>query len=438
MKLYEFEGQRILARVGIEAPFFVVCESLDEIGQGRRRLKFPIVAKVQVLAGRRAKGGGIKIVNNMKQLLIFAKEHFGVEFLPVGPLREASGQVDGEVVRFITLAEKVEIAAEMYVSITYDTVKKLPFILFCEEGGIDVEEIKREDPEKIKRVDIDPFVGPSTKNLEMVFRGLARNSGSTPKEKELVDFVERLWDAFSRFDCRLVEINPLAYTSEGKLVAIDAKVILDDAGLSRHRDLDVLPKGAITAAPTHRELLAKQIDKEDYRGSAGSTFIELGGVLPAGESGIAILASGGGASLMLMDCLLAVGGRPANYTEYSGNPPAEKVEKLTKITLDRPNLCGCLVAGAVANFTDIYETLRGFVKGLRQVRPKPTYPIVIRRGGPRQVEAYKMLERVVKKEGFDIHLFGPETPISVACQKMVELSEQFKKSKIKDKRAYFK
>ena len=127
-----------------------------------------------------------------------------------------------------------------------------------------------------------------------------------------------------------------------------------------------------------------------------------------------------------MEALIGGGGKAANYTEYSGNPPGEKVEKLTKVTLSREGLCGCLVAGAVANFTDIYETLSGFVRGLKSIKPQPTYPIVIRRGGPRQEQAYKMLEKVRVKDGFDIHLFGPETPISVACQQMVELSREYK------------
>ena len=135
---------------------------------------------------------------------------------------------------------------------------------------------------------------------------------------------------------------------------------------------------------------------------------------------------------MVMDALLAFGAKPANYTEYSGNPPREKVEKLTEITLGREGLCGCLVAGAFANFTDIYETLAGFADDLKKVKPKPAFPIVVRRGGPRQEEAYRMLEKFAKKEGFDFHLFGPETPISVACQKMAELSEKYKKLNIKD------
>lgn len=429
MKLYEFEGHRILAKVGIASPFFVVASDLDEVGAARRRLKFPIVAKVQVLSGRRGRSGGVKIVTTERALKNFCKEMLGADFF-------------GEKVRFIQLSEKVDIAEENYISINYDTVLKIPFLLFSRKGGVDIEEVKKTNPGVIVRVDIDPIVGPKKKDLKTF---------GIPE-----DFAQRLWDAFWRYDCRLVEINPLVLVRKnvilegvkrpigsrastdsiaspfGKLrtslqndehnyIAIDAKVILDDAGMSRHRDLDVLVKGAISATPTKRELVAKKIDEEDYRGSAGSTFLELDG-------DIAILASGGGASLLVMDSVVASGGKPANYTEYSGNPPREKVEKLTKVALSREGLTGCLVAGAIANFTDIYETLGGFIDGLRQVKPRPTYPIVIRRGGPRQKEAYEMLTKVAKKEGYDIHLFGPETPISVACREMVRLSDDFDKS----------
>ncbi|KKS83882.1 MAG: hypothetical protein A2126_04950 [Candidatus Woykebacteria bacterium GWB1_45_5] len=415
MKLYEFEGHNLFGKVGIESPFFVACSNLEEVEEARKRLKFPIVAKVQVLSGKRGKGGGIKICTNEKQLLDFCKKSFGSSFPPSHEASEGRG--GGEEVRFITLAEKVEIESEFYASITYDTVLKIPFLLFSKSGGMDIEEVKTKDPEAIVRVDINPFSGPNKKDL-------AKIAG---KDEDLVDFLMRLWDVFVRYDCRLVEVNPIAKVGESYL-AVDAKVILDDAALSRHRDIDVLPKGAAGAVPTQRELAAKKIDEEDYRGSAGSTFIEFGGD-PEDKNygaGIAVLASGGGASLLVMDALVANGAKPSNYTEYSGNPPREKVERLTKITLSEEGLAGCLVCGAVANFTDIYETLAGFADGLAEVNPKPNYPIVIRRGGPRQKEAYEMLEKLAKKEGYDIHLFGPETPISVACQKMVELSKNFK------------
>ena len=332
MKLYEFEGHNVLNRVGIGSPFFVVCGDLEEVEQALKRLTFPVVAKVQVLSGKRRKQGGVKVFASKTSLIKFCKEMFGSKFA-------------GEEVRFILLCEKLQIEKELYASITYDSVLKIPFLLFCRDGGIDIEETKREKPNYVVRVDINPLRGLTEKNLK-----------SVTDDIDLQDLLLRLWDAFIRFDCRQVEINPIAKTKDG-YVAVDAKVILDDSGLVRQKDLDVLPKGSISAVPTERELEARKIDAEDYRGSAGSTFIEFDG-------DIAILASGGGASLLVMDAVEKSGGKCANYTEYSGNPPREKVGKLTKIALSREGLTGCLVAGAVANFTDIFETLSGFADGL--------------------------------------------------------------------------
>ena len=130
MKLYEFEGHSILKKGGIESPFFITCSNLAEIAQARKRLKFPIVAKVQVLSGKRGKAGAIKVCTTEAQLNLFAKQFLGKDF-------------QGEEVMYITLAEKIEIDHEYYISITYDTTKKIPFLLFCEEGGADIEEVRR-------------------------------------------------------------------------------------------------------------------------------------------------------------------------------------------------------------------------------------------------------------------------------------------------------
>lgn len=391
MKLYEFEGHKLFTKSGIESPFFVLVKSIEEIAQARQQLKFPIVAKVQILSGKRGKNGGVVIFSREAQLLSWAKEKIGSDFL-------------GEKIKYLMLANKVDIDREYYVSITYDTAGRMPFFIFSEAGGVDVEEMAHKG-EAVTKVNIDPVTGPRKVDFRKI---------PLP-----FDFIEKLWDVFVSNDARLVEINPLVKDKAGKLIAIDSKIILDDNGLSRHGDLDVLPKGATGPEPTPRELKAKKIDETDYRGSAGSAFIELDG-------DIAVLASGGGASLLLMDSVIAAGGKPANYTEYSGNPPREKVEKLTQVTLEKKGLTGCLVCGAFANFTDIYETLSGFADALSKMKQKVNYPIVIRRGGPRQEEAYDMLGKLAKKQGFDIHLFGPETPISVAAKKMVELSNEYK------------
>jgi len=150
-----------------------------------------------VLSGKRGKAGAIKVCTTEAAFNSFAKQFLGKDF-------------QGEEVRFIILAEKIEIDHEYYLSINYDTDKKIPFLLFCEEGGADIEEVKVKDPQKILRVDINPVSGPNKKDLEKIF----------PKEPNFSDFALRLWDVFWKFDCRLCEVNPLAQSGKKELVII--------------------------------------------------------------------------------------------------------------------------------------------------------------------------------------------------------------------------
>jgi succinyl-CoA synthetase beta subunit len=192
---------------------------------------------------------------------------------------------------------------------------------------------------------------------------------------------ELLLNVFEKEHALLVEINPLFELQDGSFVAGDAKVILDDNVVN----------------PSFHP------------------FLDLPG-------DIAVLASGGGASMINLDALMRYGGNPANYVEYSGNPPAALVEELTIKVLSKPGLKGCWTVGGTANFTDIYETLSGFVQGLRKITPKPMYPIVVRRDGPRREEAFEMLKQVAKEEGFDFHVYGPEIPMSQTAKIIVDLA----------------
>ena len=153
---------------------------------------------------------------------------------------------------------------------------------------------------------------------------------------------------------------------------------------------------------TAREIAARKIDENDHRGVAGKTYMDLDG-------DIGIMTSGGGATMTLMDALQHYGLHPANYTEYSGNPPQEKVEALARIVLSIPNLKALLVAGVVANFTDIHATLQGLITVLRDVRP--TYPIIIRRAGPND-ELAKAAIQTLKEEGLDITYYDETTSLT--------------------------
>lgn len=324
----------------------------------RIALKPPIVLKAQVLSGERYRSGGI----------IFAGP---INKTKAGIRRLLGSKIAGEKVEKVLVEERIDHLREYYFGFSYDTDSKGPVLTLSPRGGSEIGQKKKST--------IVPF--DITLGAEPFIIREALSQAKFPSEdfNALVKIIQRLWKLFIDEYALIAEINPLFKVADGEFIAGDAKIILDDEKLN----------------PGERR------------------FIELGG-------DIAILASGGGASLLNIDALLHYGGRPANYTEYSGNPPAELVKDLTKRVLDRRGLKGCWVIGGTANFTDIYETMRGFVEGLREIKPKPKYPIVIRRDGPRQEEAVLMLREIAEKEGYNFHLFGSETSMAESAKIMVK------------------
>ncbi len=370
MILYEFEGKELLKKYGINIPASQLVSSLDE----KIEIESPFVVKAQVLSGKRKDAGGIG--DKVEGIL--------------------GAVVNKETVDKVLVEEKIEFTKEYYLSISYDTGYRSPIVTFSSVGGTGIEE---------RKADIFPI-------------NILNSEPEYPSEIEIPEnikeFISKLFKLFLDEDATLVEINPLV-VSNGSLIALDAKINLDDTASARHKERNYSPRSVPGYIATEREIAAKKIDENDYRGTAGSTYFDLPG-------DIAVLASGGGASLTAMDALIAAGGSPSNFTEYSGNPPKEKVEKLTQIVLSKPNLNGLWVVGAIANFTNIYETLSGFIEALRKVNPKPKFPILIRRGGPHDKEAFAMLRGV---KDFDLHLYGEEVSISESAIKMVELAKNY-------------
>lgn len=384
MILYEFEGKELLNRAGINIPRGQLVESSEQ----EIALNSPLVLKAQVLSGKRADNGGIAFVEDDKELKKELQKLLG-------------STVNHEKVEKVLVEERIEINGEYYLSITYDTDIRSPVLTISEQGGSGIE--KR----TAQRYQIDPL------------NPLA-NLPETIDQNVLSSFIKLFFDQ----DCLLLEINPLVKTKAGQWVALDAKIKLDDYAKARHEEWSFPPRSIPGYTPTKREIEAKKIDEGDYRGTAGSSYVDL-------EGDIAVLSSGGGVSLTALDALIACGGKPANFTEYSGNPPKEKVVKLTKIVLSKPNIHGLWVIGTVvANFTDIYETLSGLIDGLRQAEKelgvKFDFPIVIRRGGPRVEEAYQMLKEV---KDFEFHLQGPETSIGESARVMAELAHKYARKK---------
>ncbi len=386
MLLYEFEGKQLFKNCGINVPRSQLVTLFDGspissvvLGTGKLGMTVPVILKAQVLSGKRAQAGGIVVIKGKAESV-------------KGKVEELFGKtINGEKVKKILVEEAVDIEREYYLSFSYSTETRGPVLTFG-EGGTGAED------KGAKSFPVDILKDYNGENMP----------------EELVDTAKKLWDVSIKYNCELAEINPLVLDKNGKVWALDSKVILDDDADFR-REIKFPDRNLFGRPPTEAEIEARKIDQGDHRGTAGSVYWDLDG-------DIAVLAAGGGGSVVNMDALIAFGGKPANYTEHSGNPSREKLKKLTKIILSKPNLKGCWLVGGTANFTDIYETLMGFVDGLRETKPKPTYPIVIRRGGPRDKEAFEALTEIGEREGFDFHIFGRETPMTSTAKIMVELA----------------
>lgn len=399
MRLKEFESKQLFNLSNIPTSNGVLIKSIGNISE----FDLKRIAKVQTMCSSRGKNGGIKIVNNSSEAKSFCQKFLNNQF-------------QDEIINEILLDDLIEIKKEFYLGIIFNTSKKCPVLIFSTEGGIDIEQVKKESPEKVILQEINYIKGITNQQIDTILNQIKNQTDNI--NQQLKEIITKLYDCFTKFDCKMLEINPLVITNDNKLIAIDAVVTLDDNANFR-REIKFSERTGIRA-PTKRELMAKKIDEEDHRGVAGKTFLDLDG-------DIGILASGGGASITLMDALENFGGKAANYTEYSGNPPAEKVEKLTEIVLNKPNLSGLLIAGVIANFTDIAETIKGILNTLKRIRPD--FPIVIRRAGPNDQEAKRILNQAKEEYKLDIHYFDETTPLTESAKIMVELSNKYKLNK---------
>jgi len=381
MNLYEFEGKQLFAKHGLKIPRGVVVRRCDDVAAQYAALGVAdVVVKAQVLSGKRGKNNGIKFCNSVASVVEACEELF-------------NNSIRGQQVAAVLIEEKLQIAEEHYVSVTYDTNRRQPMLIYSSQGGVDIEDVSAE---KIMRVDLD----------------IRRDQ--LPEAQADWEFAQKLYAAFKAEDARVAEINPLVKTASGEWVAADAKIALDDDAFYRHKEWETLePRTMLGRAPTEREVAVKKIDEGEnyYRGTAGK-YIEMDG-------DIGLILNGGGASIANMDALLAAGLQPANYTEYSGNPPREKVYQLAKIVLSKPGLRGLWMCGVVANFTNIKDTFMGIVDALDEI--KPQYPIVVRRDGPESAEAKQLIMECAERNHLNLKWFGKETAMADTAQVLADM-----------------
>ena len=375
MRFFEYEARELVRRAGIPVTDYGFTTNAEEAGEIAARIGGPTVIKSQVLSGGRMKAGGVKFADNPEEAVAHAREILTLE-------------INGHMPRGVLVDPRAEVEQEYYAGVVWDGTRKQPVIIFSPVGGIDIEQVAEEQPERVGRrhfSNILPF-------SEFIAKEAIAASGvSGPALNKLVPIVTRLARMFVENDMVLAEINPLGRLADGSFVALDAHMDMENEARPRHErllgELGVGKEETRQARePTPFEIAGEQIDSSDHRGVAGNVT-EFDGDL-----GLVIGAGGG--SLTLFDAVRAHGGRPANYCEIGGNPSVAKACGLTKLVLSKPGVDKIAVMMSIVSNTRVDIVARGVIKACLELDLDPAEKIAIFRiPGAWEEEGFKILER---------------------------------------------
>lgn len=387
MKIHEYQGKKILSQYGIKIPRGKVVFSAEEAVVVAKELNTDlIVIKAQIHAGGRGKAGGVKVVNDLHEVHKYADELLSKTLVThqTGP--------EGKEVKRLLIEEGCDIKKEYYVGLVIDRTISKVVMIASEEGGIEIEEVAKETPEKIFKEAIDPATGLQ----EFQARRLAFNI-NMPKEltRKAVKLMMRLYKTFIEKDCSIAEINPLVITGDGNIMALDVKIIFDSNALYRHKDIIEL----------------RDLDEEDPKEIEASKY-DISYVSLDGNIGCMI--NGAGLAMATMDIIKHYGGNPANFLDVGGSATEEKVREAFKIILSDKKVKGIFV-NIFGGIMKCDVIARGIIKATRQVGLE--LPFVVRLEGTNADLGKKILDN----SGLNI-----TSAISMAdgAQKIVSLVQQ--------------
>jgi succinyl-CoA synthetase beta subunit len=356
MKIHEYQARAIFRSHGLPVPPDRVAATPEEAEAAARELGGPVVVKAQVLVGGRGKAGGVKVAASPEEARRKAADILGME-------------IKGIPVERVLVAAAVDIASEAYAGIVVDRSSRRPVLMVSAAGGVDIEEVARTTPEEIRRVEIDPRYGLLGHQATLLGFALYDDLKLVRRAAQLF---RGLYAAFLDVDASLAEINPLVVTESGELLAIDAKINLDDNALFRHPDLEKLrdPSDEDPAETQARE--------------KGLSYVKLDG-------NIGCIVNGAGLAMATMDLIKYYGAEPANFLDIGGSSNPEKVVNAMRIVLSDPNVKAILfnIFGGITRCDDVAN---GIVEALESL--EVDVPIVIRLTGTNEEEALRILESV--------------------------------------------
>ena len=378
MDLLEYQGKQLFARHGVPVPDGRPATTVDDAVTAAEEMGFPVVIKAQVQIGGRGKAGGIKLANDRDEAEEHATAILGMD-------------IRGYSVHELYVERASEIDEEYYAAIVFDRSAKKPMVMLSRVGGMDVEEVAETDPEAMRMLHVDPLLGLQ----DFHGRRLAFDSGIAEDVIRPVGaMLAKLYDVFVREDATLVEVNPLLITKGREVVALDAKVTVDDNALYRHPDVAEM-----------RDLSAED-PQERMAHERGLTYVKLDG-------NVGILGNGAGLVMSTLDVVAQAGGRPANFLDAGGGSKADAITSAVEVILSDEKVRAVLF-NIFGGITRCDEVAKGLIEAFEQV--KPDVPFVVRLDGTNDKEGRALLAEA------NLPNVYTEATMLGAAEKVVELA----------------
>ncbi|NPA65283.1 MAG: ADP-forming succinate--CoA ligase subunit beta [Epsilonproteobacteria bacterium] len=363
MNVHEYQAKQIFKEYGVPTPRGIVATTPEEAVEAAKELGGNIwVVKAQIHAGGRGLGGGVKLAKSLDEVKQLANEIIGMTLVThqTGP--------EGKLVQKVYIEEGADIKDELYLGIVLDRAKEMPVIMASTEGGMEIEKVAEETPEKIIKVAVDPTIGfQGFHGRELVF-GL----GITDKaeQKKFIDFASKLFKIYMDKDVELIEINPLIKTGSGDFLALDGKMGFDDSALYRHPEIEAM-----------RDISEEDPDEREAA-QYGLSYVALDGE-------IGCMVNGAGLAMGTMDTINYMGGTPANFLDVGGSANAETVAKGFEIILKNPKVKAIFV-NIFGGIVRCDRIANGILEATKMV--DVNVPVVVRLDGTNAPEAAEILK----------------------------------------------
>ena len=409
-QLHEYKAKQILAENGIEIPNGEVAFDAQKAKEIAERLGGEVVVKAQIHSTSRAAAGGIKFAKSAEEVEQIASEMLGKE-------------IAGNLCEAVLIDEKAEIAREFYLGFIIDTTLKRPTLLFSDSGGSGIEERAESMQKMVCSIRKEPTIE------EIVLSPAFRRLHAEAWTQNIAKILQKLYRVAKATDARTAEINPLALLKDGRLVALDCRISVDDYADFRQKHLGIEIARELGHTPTKLERIAWEIEKDDFRGTF--FFVEIPRK-PEQTNGIWIgfNGAGGGGSMASLDAAQRNGLQPVCYVDTSGNPPGSKVYRAARIILSMPEIKGFFLSGSGVASQEQFGLARAVLKAFLEV--KPDIPAVLRLGGNGEDIAKELVERYAQFLPAPIEAYRKKDSADFCASRLFELISNAKAQSSKD------